>query len=514
MDSHATTINSYTVQLKKPSQTTKLGISFRAENEDLYITRIDQTGIAGTTNLREGDKVVSINGMATSNLTPNEASKLIRKAKKKVSIVAEYGEDTWVQDEKTPLVSSSTDLIASSLSTRVGAIIMSVQLLFALLIIIFFRYDSVGHNTTTAKYAIFRDIMVMLLLGFGFLMASLKRYSVGAVGFTMLLTVINMECNIIIEGVLSNNFTLSMDSLIAAEFSAFALLISFGAIIGRVTPLQLCQFAIAESLFYTVNKVSTLTAILKAEDEGGTITVHMFGAYFGLAAAKALGPRKIDAASNSSPNDYNFSRFSDTFGFIGTTILWVFWPSFVKATAENEEEEMRCYINTIFALMGSTSTSFYLSQALNKGKLKISHIRSCTLAGGVAIGASAKMGINPGIAFIVGMLAGIASVIGSIYSSPYLESTFGIYDTCGVGNLHGYPSILGGMASVLFVLIDWNAEFLNYGIGAQSIIQLIAMVYTLAVSISTGLASGSVILNNAVVFEDGKELNDEVWWIV
>ena len=49
------------------------------------------------------------------------------------------------------------------------------------------------------EYIAFRDIMAMLLLGFGYLMTFLKHYGLGAVGFTMMLSVLAMELNIAVE---------------------------------------------------------------------------------------------------------------------------------------------------------------------------------------------------------------------------------------------------------------------------------------------------------------------------
>ena len=46
----------------------------------------------------------------------------------------------------------------------------------------------------------------------------------------------------------------------------------------------------------------------------------------------------------------------------------------------------------------------------------------------------------------------LTSVFGYVYGSPCLErKVFGIHDTCGVHNLHGLPSVLGGLASIVFV---------------------------------------------------------------
>jgi len=392
---------------------------------------------------------------------------------------------------------------ASFTSGPVGTIIGCIQVVFAMFL---YSYADVDEYTTE-KYIVFRDIMVMLLLGFGYLMTFLSLYGLGAVGLTMLLTVVNMQCNIIVESFLTNDFQISMDSMVDAEFSAATLLISFGALIGRATPLQMCILAVIQSVFYAVNKVIIVFGVIGAEDVGGTLTIHMFGAFFGLAAAKALGPQQKESATNNAS-----SRVSDVFAFIGTTLLWVYWPSFVGATETgSKENEMHCLINTVLALMGSTGAAFFLSQHLSGGKFDPVHIQNSTLAGGVAIGASARMAIGPGAAFTVGLLAGMISVLGYHFSSPFLESSFGLYDTCGVGNLHGYPSVLGGLASIFFVAKEYDASFLSYGYGYQSVAQLIAVIATLVIANITGYFSGKMVLKSPGEHTD---YNDNVWWVM
>jgi len=338
-------------------------------------------------------------------------------------------------------------------------------------------------------------------------MTFLEKYGLSAVGLTLLLTALNMECNLVIEGLLTGNLSISMDSLINAEFSAAALLISFGALIGRATPLQMCLIAIAESLFYALNKIVFVFGIFNAEDVGGTLTIHMFGAFFGLAASYALGPHEKESASNNAA-----SRVSDVFSLVGTTLLWVYWPSFVGATESGVDvNEMHCLINTIMSLIGSTGAAFYLSQYLNNGKFDAVHIQNSTLAGGVAIGATARLAMGPGVAFIVGLAAGSVSVLGYFYSSPYLEGKFGLYDTCGVANLHGYPSVLGGLLSIIFVFFDSNADFLEYGMGTQSVIQALAVAATIVSAIVSGYITGKMVLVNPASFANVPDYEDAVW---
>lgn len=414
-------------------------------------------------------------------------------------------------NEETGLISGSTSSnVAASNSSSLGMVIGGFQVVVLAVLMGLFTYGDVTEYTTE-KYIIFRDIMVMLLLGFGFLMTFLEKFGLGAVGVTMLLTVLNMECNLIIENVLTSNYVINMETIINTEFSAAALLISFGALIGRATPLQMCVISIAEAVFYAINKIIIVFGLFGAEDVGGTITIHMFGAYFGLACAKAFGPQEKESASNNKA-----SRVSDVFAFIGTTLLWVYWPSFVGATESDvAANEMYCLINTIMALVGSTGSTFFLSQYLNGGKFDAVHIQNSTLAGGVAIGSTARFAMGPGAALLVGIAAGLVSVLGYFYSSSFLEEKFGIFDTCGVGNLHGYPSLLGGLLSIVLVYVHSDAEFLLHEVGTQSLMQLFAVGGTFTMAIVTGYLTGTAVSSSFFgSFLDAEDYEDAVWWFL
>ena len=72
-----------------------------------------------------------------------------------------------------------------------------------------------------------------------------------------------------------------------------------------------------------------------------------------------------------------------------------------------------------------------------------------------------------------------------------LEKTIGVYDTCGVGNLHGWPSVVGGLASIVFVALDSKATFLTYSTGVQCLCQFLGVVSTIAIAIASGLFTGN-----------------------
>jgi ammonium transporter Rh len=231
----------------------------------------------------------------------------------------------------------------------------------------------------------------------------------------------------------------------------------------------------------------------------------MFGAYFGIAVSRAFRSPKPFSLDNSKSN-----AVSDVLSLLGTGLLWVYWPSFVGATeTASPANENHCVIHTILALLGSTSATFFLSHKI-VGKFDPFHIANSTLAGGVAVGASARLDMTPGGALLLGVIAGTVSVLGFVYVSPMLEARLSTYDSCGVHNLHGLPSVIGGLASAVFVTLDSGAEFLEYGKGQQAFRQILAVVCTIAFALVSGWATGVVLVKADQ--DTPAEYYDGAWW--
>ena len=126
----------------------------------------------------------------------------------------------------------------------------------------------------------------MLLGGFGFLMTFLKRYGISAIGFTMIVTVIVTQFAIVVVGFakLDEEFVIKIAFI---DVIAVAVLISFEAVLSKVNPLQLLFMGLIEAIVVVLN-LHIGYHLLGIADVGGTIFIHTFGAYFGLAVSFVL----------------------------------------------------------------------------------------------------------------------------------------------------------------------------------------------------------------------------------
>ncbi|CAH1797861.1 unnamed protein product, partial [Owenia fusiformis] len=228
-----------------------------------------------------------------------------------------------------------------------------------------------------------------------------------------------IQWSILLSGFLhlhDGQIELSIKGLVTADFSAAAVLITFGALLGKTSPLQLIVIALLEIVFFTLNEWVGLTFI-KVADVGGSMFVHVFGAYFGLAASRVL--YKVDIEESKKEGSV---YHSDIFAMIGTLFLWMYWPSFNSALAVGDDQH-RAVINTYLALASCCVVSFAISAVLSEeSKFDMVHIQNSTLAGGVAVGTCADMMIEPFGALVIGAVAGTLSVVGYKYITPFLAN--------------------------------------------------------------------------------------------
>jgi len=310
---------------------------------------------------------------------------------------------------------------------------------------------------------------------------------------------------------------IDVTNLIHALFASGAVMISFGAVLGRTSPSQLMVMTFFAVICFHCNEWLG-AGELKAIDMGGSMFVHTFGAYFGLACSLMLH-RGSD--SEEAKKD-NASRYdSDVTAMLGTVVLWILWPSFNGALAPTPDSQMRVVINTVLALTSSTTFAFMMSHVVGRGRFNMVHIQNATLAGGVAIGSSSDLVVGPGGAIFIGALAGMLSVYGFHHISPMLHEKLGLHDTCGVHNLHGLPGLLGALCGAITCAMAsptvYGSEFSElFSEGrtpdTQWPYQIWALLVTLTFAICGGTVCGKVM--QMMANAPSKPFRDDSHWSV
>ncbi|XP_038582354.1 ammonium transporter Rh type A-like isoform X2 [Micropterus salmoides] len=354
---------------------------------------------------------------------------------------------------------------------------------------------------------VFQDVHVMIFIGFGFLMTFLKRYGFSSVGFNLLLAAFGLQWGLLMQGIWhmdNGKIKVNIFKMINADFSTATVLISFGAVLGKTSPVQLLIMTVLEITIFSINE-HIVAKLLGANDVGASMIIHAFGAYFGLAVARVLYRQGL---RNGHENDGSVYH-SDLFAMIGTVFLWMFWPSFNSAIADPGFTQLTAVINTYFSLVACVLSAYAISSLVeHKGKLDMVHIQNATLAGGVAVGTCADMNIGAFGTMLIGLVAGIISSQGFKYLSPILASYLGIQDTCGVHNLYGMPGILGGLAGIVAVALGKKR-------GGDAAMQAAALGSSLAFALVGGAVTG-LIMKLPIWGQppDKNCFNDSIYWEV
>ena len=407
----------------------------------------------------------------------------------------------------------------------------------------------------------------------------LKRNGYTSIGGTLMICVSSLQWAILVNGFVASaltNFTLrtvtlDIRAMINALFSVVSVMISFGVVIGKLSTFEMIFASWFEIMFVAVNNWlgNGRGTVFQAVDIGGSIFIHMFGAYFGLAFAWALRSHHTkkqiskstkgsqvspgaSTASPASPSETTSSLLvlsthpnntatvtSDLFAMVGTVFLFIYWPSFNAAFASilnnnNGPAQMRALINTMSAQVAGACSAFLFSRLFRRsremmrGKFHMTDIQNATLAAGVAIGASADQVVTVAGAMVVGVLAAMVSVLGYVHVQGWLERYLHLSDTCGVNNLHGMPGLVGGFVSVW---VTWMAprylaalgvatldEWFPHGAN-QYLYQLIAIGVTMAVAIVGGWITAGLVhlarpILNSVPSQEDAFFTDEVEWFL
>jgi len=359
-----------------------------------------------------------------------------------------------------------------------------VTILFVILSAASFAQDLAGNELPSSiindqRYNRAIHIMVMLLIGFGFLMVFVRKYGRSALTATFLLVSTALPLYFLIKNTgITGVENGEIQKLILAEFGAASLLIAAGAVLGRLKMPQYILLGLLFIPFYAFNEWVVLGGGLglidagSVLDTGGSIVIHAFGAIFGLGVALTMTTKQ------EMEKTIETDATSDRYSMLGSMALWIFWPSFCAALV-TPAEMPHTVVNVIMALCGSTLATYIFSISLRK-KISIADIANAALAGGVAIGSACVVASHTEAA-IIGVMAGSVSTMGFALIQSRQQSWMKIIDTCGVTNLHGIPGLMGGLA-VLPI-----AKGLNIGN------QLLGMVITVVVALAAGFIVGKIL---------------------
>ncbi|CAM9780630.1 unnamed protein product [Bubo scandiacus] len=380
-----------------------------------------------------------------------------------------------------------------------------ILFLEAVFIVIFYFSDS-DEDMSSISYPGFQDVNHMVIFGFGFFLTFLKRYGFSSTGFNLLIIVLGVQCSVLIEELLLflpySEREDDMRRITKATLSLTAVVISTGAVLGKTNPVQLSLMTVVEMVAFHMSRWMHKT-FLQISDNTSMMHVHLFGAYFGLAASSRFSEPLPGSEKNAS------TPKSDLLSMLGTVFLWVFWPSFNSVLLWDKSKAI---YNTYFALAVSTVTAFMLSALTTKdGKFKMTHIHSAVLAGGVAVGYAAHSIKYPWIAMILGLLASVISILGSYCLPRCLNPVLKIHDTSGVHFTFGLPSMLGALAQVVLLVIEnWtDIPSLRHLVA----IHIWAFFLTMDVALITGFITGFIL--NFKLFKTipvSKYFEDQFYW--
>jgi ammonium transporter Rh len=209
----------------------------------------------------------------------------------------------------------------------------------------------------------YQGINVMMLIGFGFLMTFVKNHSWSALSYTFFINAVIIQLYLLLQpfwqkvfhGYWNEKIEIVEKNFTAASYSVAAVLISFGAVLGRVGPLELLIMGLVEIVGYTLNE-AIVYGVIGVYDVGGSTAIQTFGAYFGLTVSLIIG--KMVAPKTKPEASYH----SNIFAMIGTLFLWMFWPSFNAGYYPTSAYERSLIIvNTIIAMTGSCLGTFIMT---------------------------------------------------------------------------------------------------------------------------------------------------------
>ncbi|MEJ1270621.1 hypothetical protein NN561_001448 [Cricetulus griseus] len=350
----------------------------------------------------------------------------------------------------------------TNLRWRLPVICLVLQVAMVILFGVFMRYDiqadahwwlekklknisSDIENDFYYRYPSLQDVHAMVFVGFGFLMTFLQRYGFSAVGFNFLLAAFGIQWALLMQGWFrffeEGHIILSVENIIEADFCVASTCVAFGAVLGKISPVQLLIMTFFQVTLFAVNEYILLN-LIEAKDAGGSMTIHTFGAYFGLTVTWILYRKNLEQSKQRQSSVYH----SDLFAMIGGVG--------VGTAAEMMLTPYGALIVGFFCGIISTLGFTYLSPFLE------SHLRI-----------QDTCGIH-NLHGIPGIIGAIVGAVTAAYSSPDVYGEPGLVHSLGFG---GYKA-------------DWTKRM-------QGSSQIFGLLLTLAMALVGGIIVGGLSEN-------------------
>jgi len=408
-----------------------------------------------------------------------------------------------------------------------------------------YRDDPLYNNGTPTRiddwYSFYTHIAIMIFFAWGFSGVWLRKYGFSAVVFYFFVACEAMEWSFLGNGFFFDaswqNYPaveLTMGNLIQATFCATSMFVALGAVLGKIGFYagELLFFVLFGTLVWCVNYFINIMA-LKAVYNGGAMTVHLFGAMYGVGTTIFLSSwwdkkRETDLRSDKH-HDLTSNYTSDVMALMGTIFLWVTFPSWNAALAPDTTQH-RVVINTFLGIASSCVVGFVLSRVFRRKAFDMRDIQTVTYVGGIALGSAHNLIITPAASLLIGGIAAATSMVFDVFALPYLErrnpnSTFamGVYDTRHVLSFHGVPGFIGGVASIIAVVMNGSYQYgLNTeetvyrrGVPREGGFQTACLFISIGIALLSGLFVGFVLnLVNTRAKRESPPFSDENHWLV
>ena len=316
------------------------------------------------------------------------------------------------------------------------------------------------------KYKLFQEVNIMILLGFGFLNSFLKHYSWTGVAITIIGLVLSTEfglfmliCWRAIFSVDWNFGRFNFQHLLDANLCGASVIISLGAVLGKISMPQYLIFFLTETIGVTFN-YTLLRQVIKIIDIGGALTVHLFGAIYGCIYSFISFYSKNERERIRLSPHLGSSYYSNVFAFFGSLIMLSYFPAFNTCLLDddlyrpNDQSDLKPkydgMINTYLSILGSIIGTFSMSPIFNEGKFLTDDILHSCYAGGIVVAGCCHLITHYWVPLLFGFFTGMLTCFLKNLFSEKLKLC-GYHDTTNALFYHGVPGFVGGILTTIFV---------------------------------------------------------------